>query len=216
MKKGLTELVFILDRSGSMQGMEKDTIGGFNSMIDKQKREEGEALVSTVLFDHHSKVLHDRIPLKKIKTMRQKDYTAGGSTALLDAIGGAIHHIRTVHKYIREKDRPEKTMVVIMTDGLENASSHYTLEHVKEDIERQKERYGWEFLFLGANIDAVEAAGCIGIDSSRSVNFHCDREGTQLNYEVVGEAITGFRMSRPLTAQWKTRIEKDYKQRKKG
>lgn len=216
MKKNLTEIVFILDRSGSMSGLEADTIGGFNSMIEKQKRAEGEALISTVLFDNESEVLHDRVDVQRIKPMTDKDYTVRGCTALLDAIGGAIHHIGNVHKYARAEDVPEHTMFVITTDGMENASRRYDSETVKKMIERQKEKYGWEFLFLGANIDAVETAKHFGIGADRAVNYHSDGEGTQLNYEVLSDAICAVRCSAPLSADWKKRIDEDYEKRGKG
>lgn len=211
----MTELVFILDRSGSMSGLEKDTIGGFNSMIEKQKLEAGEALVSTVLFDSYSEVIHDRIPIAQVPAMTQNEYFVKGCTALLDAVGGAIHHIGNVHKYARPEDRPEKTLFVITTDGMENVSRHYTYEHVRSMIQRQKEKYGWEFLFLGANIDAVAEAARFGIREEFAVNYHCDHEGTALNYEVVSDAICNVRASRPLAANWKQRIEEDYRGRKK-
>ena len=213
MKKNLTELVFILDRSGSMNGLEADTIGGFNAMIEKQKKAEGEALVSTVLFDNVSEVIHDRVNIMDIRPMTDRDYTVGGCTALLDAIGGAIHHICNIHKYARPEDVPEHTMFVIITDGMENASRFYRSERVKQMIERQKERYGWEFLFLGANIDAVETAGRFGIGADRAVNYHSDRLGTRLNYEVLSEAISAVRCSAPLGADWKRRIDEDYEER---
>ena len=213
MRKNLTEIVFILDRSGSMNGLERDTIGGFNSMIEQQKKTEGEALISTVLFDNVSEVLHDRVDVKKIRPMTDRDYTVRGCTALLDAIGGAIHHIGNVHKYARPEDVPEHTMFVITTDGMENASRRYDSEKVKQMIERQKEKYGWEFLFLGANIDAVETASQFGIGADRAVNYQCDSEGTALNYEVVSEAISSVRCSAPLNADWKKRIDEDYKKR---
>lgn len=216
MKKGLTEIVFILDRSGSMSGLETDTIGGFNSMIAKQQKTEGEALVSTVLFDNESEVLHDRVDVQNLKPMTEEDYTVRGCTALLDAIGGAIHHIGNIHKYAREEDVPEHTLFVITTDGCENASRHYASDRVKEMIERQKSKYGWEFLFLGANIDAVETASHFGIGADRAVTFYSDHVGTQLNYEVVSEAIQAVRCSAPLSAGWKQRIDEDYKRRKKG
>ena len=171
MKKGLTEIVFILDRSGSMSGLEKDTIGGFNTTIEKQKKEEGEAIVSTVLFDNDMEVLHDRVSLEKIAPLTDKEYYARGCTALLDAIGGAIHHIGNVHKYARDEDRPEKTIFVITTDGYENASRKYSSDRVKQMVERQKQKYGWEFIFLGANIDAVETARNFGIDEERAANY---------------------------------------------
>ena len=216
MRKNLTEIVFILDRSGSMSGLEADTIGGFNSMIEKQKKAEGEAIVSTVLFNYVSEVLHDRVNVKDIAPMTEKDYAVRGSTALLDAIGGAIHHIGNVHKYARREDVvPEHTLFVITTDGMENASHLYESEKVKMMIERQKRKYGWEFLFLGANIDAVETARHFGISEDRAVNYHSDSEGTQLNYEVVSEAICAVRASAPLSADWKRRIDEDYQNRGK-
>ena len=215
MRKNLTEIVFILDRSGSMSGLEADTIGGFNSMIEKQKKADGEALISTVLFDNTSEVIHDRVNVRDIKPMTDKDYTVRGCTALLDAIGGAIHHIGNVHKYARAEDVPEHTMFVITTDGMENASRHYNSDKVKKMIERQKEKYGWEILFLGANIDAVETARHFGISEDRAVNYHSDSEGTQLNYEVLSEAICAVRCSTPLSADWKKRIDEDYEKRGK-
>lgn len=216
MRKNLTEIVFILDRSGSMSGLEADTIGGFNSMIAKQKKAEGEALISTVLFDNTSEVIHDRVRIKEVKPMTDEDYSVGGCTALLDAIGGAIHHIGNIHKYARPEDVPEHTLFIITTDGMENASHRYTSDKVKSMIERQKERYGWEFLFLGANIDAVETANQFGIGADRAVNYNSDHEGTQLNYEVLSEAICAVRSSAPLGADWKKRIDEDYQKRGKN
>ena len=213
MQKDLTEIVFILDRSGSMSGLESDTIGGFNAMIEKQKKADGKALISTVLFDHVSTVLHDRVPLERVEPMTDRDYTVRGSTALLDAIGGAIRHIANVHKYAREEDRPMHTLFVITTDGMENASRNYDIETVWRMIRRQKKQ-GWEFLFLGANIDAVKTAGSFGIGADRAVNYHADQAGTQLNYEVLSDAICSVRASAPLSADWKGRIEKDFKSRK--
>lgn len=213
MREHLTEIVFILDRSGSMSGLEQDTIGGFNSMIEQQKAAEGEALISTVLFDNVCEVLHDRVNVKDIRPMTDRDYRVRGCTALLDAIGGAIHHIGNVHKYARPEDVPEHTLFVITTDGIENASRRYRSEKVKQMIERQKSKYGWEFLFLGANMDAVETASRFGIDADHAVNYQCDREGTALNYEVVSEAICSVRCSAPLRADWKKRINEDYKKR---
>lgn len=189
MKKGLTELVMILDRSGSMSGLEHDTIGGFNSMIEKQKKEEGEACVSVVLFDHTSEVLYDRIPLEKVEPMTDKQYFVRGSTALLDAVGGAIKHIATIHKYARDEDRPEKTLFMITTDGMENSSRQFTYEGVKQLIEHEKEAYGWEFIFMGANIDAVAEAGRFGIHPSRAVNFVNDSAGQRLNYETMSNIV---------------------------
>ena len=213
MKKNLTELVFILDRSGSMAGLEKDTIGGFNAMIEKQRREAGDALISTVLFDNTSEVIHDRMTLKEIPQMTQKEYYVRGCTALLDAVGGAIHHIGNVHKYAREKDRPEKTLFVITTDGMENASRQYTYEKVRSLIEKQKREYGWEFLFLGANIDAAREAARFGIHPDRAVDYRADRRGTRVIYETVSETVRDFRASRPMTAGWKKKIEADFQSR---
>ena len=214
MKKNLTEIVFILDRSGSMRGLEGDTIGGFNAMVEKQKKEPGEALISTILFDNVSEVIHDRVPVQQVAPMTDGDYFVRGCTALLDAIGGAIHHIENVHKYAREEDVPEHTLFVITTDGMENASRRYDSETVKKMIERQKAKYGWEFLFLGANIDAVETASRFGIGADRSVNYHSDHQGTQLNYEVLSEAVSTVRCSAALGTEWKKRIAEDYKTRK--
>lgn len=213
MKKNVTELVFILDSSGSMMGLEEDTIGGFNSMIQKQKKEAGEALVSTVLFHNQSQVIHDRVPIQAVFPLTSRDYEVGGCTALLDAVGGAIHHIGNVHKYARREDVPERTLFVITTDGMENASRFYSYDKVKEMIARQKEKHGWEFLFLGANIDAVETAGRFGIGADRAVNYHCDSRGTQLNYEVLGETVAMFRSNAPITEDWKKRIDEDYETR---
>ena len=215
MRKNLTEIVFILDRSGSMSGLETDTIGGFNAMIEKQKKTPGEALVSTVLFDHQRIVLHDRAKIQDIKPITDQDYTVRGSTALLDAIGFSIHHIGNVHKYAREEDIPEHTIFVITTDGMENASGHYDSDKVKQMIERQKSKYGWEFLLLGANIDAVETACAFGIAEDRAVNYHADSTGTRLNYEVVGSAIAGVRCGAPMSADWKADIEADFEERKR-
>ena len=201
MRKGLTEVVFILDRSGSMSGLEADTIGGFNSMIAKQKKEEGEAYISTVLFDDTCEVLYDRVPVNKVEPMNDNQYYVRGCTALLDAIGGAIHHIGNVHKYAREEDRPEKKLFIITTDGMENASRQYSYEKVKEMVERQKEKYGWEFLFLGANIDAIDVAGKFGIDSNRALNYVSDHKGTQLNYEVLNKTVSEFRACKSLVKE---------------
>ncbi len=215
MKKNLTEIVFILDRSGSMSGLEKDTIGGFNAMIEKQKKQDGDCFVSTVLFDNESKVLHDRIKLSDIPKMTDSDYTVRGCTALIDAIGGAIHHIGNIHKYARPEDVPEHTMFVITTDGMENASYHYTSKQVKKMIERQKEKYGWEFLFIGANIDAVETAARYGIDKDRAVNYNADGQGTHIVYNAVAKAVCDVRASAPLNADWSEEINADYQRRRK-
>lgn len=213
MKQNLTELVFILDRSGSMAGLEADTIGGFNAMLAKQKGEPGEAFVSTVLFDNESQVIHDRLPLDQVPDMTGKEYYVRGCTALLDAVGGAIHHIGNVHKYAREEDRPERTLFVITTDGMENASRRYSYSQVKQMISRQKERYGWEFLFLGANIDAAREAARFGISEDRAVNYHADVQGTQVVYQAVSEAVCSFRAAAPMTADWKADIEEDFAKR---
>ena len=195
MQKGLTEVVFILDRSGSMSGLEADTIGGFNSMIARQKKEEGEAYISTVLFDDRSEVLYDRVPIGKVEPMNDRQYYVRGCTALLDAIGGAIHHIKNVHRYIREEDRPEKTLFIITTDGMENASTAYDYRKVKKMVEAAKES-GWEFLFLGANIDAIEVAGRFGIAPERALNYECDSRGTQVNFSAMGRAVSALRKSK--------------------
>ena len=214
MNKNLTEIVFILDRSGSISGLESDTIGGFNAMIEKQKKAPGEALVSTILFDNVSEVIHDRVNIRDIKPMTDSEYCVRGCTALLDAIGGAIHHIGNVHKYAREEDVPAHTLFVITTDGMENASRLYDSARVKQMIEHEKSKYGWEFLFLGANIDAVETAKHFGISEDRAVNYHSDSVGTRLNYEVVSCAITSMRSGAPMSGDWKAPIEADYKTRK--
>ena len=215
MKKNLTELVFILDRSGSMAGLEGDTIGGFNAMIEKQRGEPGEAVISTVLFDNETEVIHDRIPLDRVPRLTEKEYYVRGCTALLDAVGGAIHHIGNVHKYAREEDRPEKTLFVITTDGMENASRRYTYDKVKAMIERQREKYGWEFLFLGANIDAAREAARFGIRADCAADYHADSIGTEAVYESVCEAVCQVRRSAPLKASWKQKIDADFKGRKR-
>ena len=215
MKKNnnITELVFILDRSGSMSGLEGDTIGGFNAMIEKQKKQDGTCYVSTILFDNESKVLHDRMKLQDVPEMTEQDYAVGGCTALIDALGGAIHHIGNIHKYARPEDVPANTMFIITTDGMENASHRYTSDQVKSMIERQKKRYGWEFLFIGANIDAVETAARYGIDKSRAVNYHADTEGTNVVYQTVTKAIVGMREHMKLEDDWSEDIQKDYEKR---
>ena len=215
MKKNLTELVFILDRSGSMTGLENDTIGGYNAMLRKQQSEDGEAVITTVLFDDKYELLHDRINLKAIAPITCKEYFVRGSTALLDAIGRTIHKIGTVQKNTAEEYRAEKVMFVITTDGMENASREYSYEKVRTMVEHQKEKYGWEFIFLGANIDAVETAGRFGIAADRAANYHADGAGTQLNYEVVSQAVSNYRENRPLNADWKKKIDEDYERRSK-
>lgn len=209
MKKGLTELVFILDRSGSMSGLESDTIGGFNSMIEKQKKEAGEALVSTVLFDNVSAVIHDRLDIKHVPALTEKEYFVGGCTALLDAVGGAIRHIGNIHKYARSEDIPEHTLFVITTDGMENASRLYGYTDVKNQIEKQKERYGWEFLFLGANIDAAEVGGRMGLSRDRAVKFRNDSDGQALNFEVMSEVVCNMRARGSIDDNWAKRIVTD-------
>ncbi len=213
MKKNLTELVFILDRSGSMSGLEQDTIGGFNAMIEKQKKEPGEAYVSTILFDNVSEVLHDRVKLPEVPKMTDRDYTVRGCTALIDAIGGAIHHIANIHKYARPEDVPEKILFVITTDGMENASRRYTSEQVKRMIEKEKTKYGWEFLFIGANIDAVETGARFGIGRDRVANYVSDSQGTDILYASVNEAVCQVRSSAPLSPSWNQRMENDKKKR---
>ena len=215
MKKNLTEIVFILDRSGSMAGLEKDTIGGFNAMIEKQRREVGEALISTVLFDNECEVIYDRVALENIAPMTCKEYYVRGCTALLDAVGGAIHHIGNIHKYAREEDRPERTLFVITTDGMENASRRYSYDGVKAMIQRQKEKYGWEFLFLGANIDAAREAARFGIARECAVDYNADSEGTAVMYEAVSEAVCNVRACRPMTNNWRQKVDEDYKKRGK-
>ena len=223
MKKGLTEIVFILDRSGSMSGLESDTIGGYNSMIEKQKKEEGEALISTVLFDGQTDVLHDRVSLDKISPITEKEYYVRGSTALLDAVGGAIHHIGNVHKYAREEDVPEKTLFIITTDGMENSSRQYSYDKVKKMIEKQKEKYHWEFIFLGANIDAVGVADRFGVDRQHAVRYECDSAGTALNFQVMNKMVSCARGAKSARAmneafcseEMLDEVREDYKRRHK-
>ena len=216
MKKNLTELVFILDRSGSMGGLEPDTIGGFNAMLTRQKEQKGEANVTTILFDHEVQLLHDRFPLHAVAPLTEKDYYVRGCTALLDAIGYGVEKMVNIQRHLPEDERAEKVIFVITTDGLENASKRFSYEKIRRMIEREKEQYGWEFLFLGANIDAVETARHFGIGADRAVNYNSDSEGTQLNYEVLSEAISAVRSSAPLGADWKSRIDEDYEKRRKG
>lgn len=215
MKNNITELVFILDRSGSMGGLENDTIGGFNALIEKQCQQDGECFVSTVLFDHEREVLHDRVRLSEVKPMTKDEYTVRGSTALIDAIGCAIHHIGNIHKYARPEDVPENTIFVITTDGFENASHTYSSDEVKRMVEQQKKKYGWEFLFIGANIDAVETAARYGIGRDRSVNYHADGQGTHVLYESVSQAVCNVRTCKPLEADWCNEINRDYQRRGK-
>jgi uncharacterized protein YegL len=213
MKKGLTELVFILDRSGSMSGLESDTIGGYNGLLEKQKQEEGEAVITTVLFDDCVELLHDRINLRGVAPITEKEYFVRGSTALLDAIGKTISKIGNAQKHTAEEERAERVLFVITTDGMENASREYSLKLVREMIERQKTRYGWEFLFLGANIDAAETAESFGIHRDMAVNYNPDGEGTQLNYQVLSDVVTSYRGGATIHENWKATIEKDHKKR---
>ncbi len=209
----MTELVFILDRSGSMHGLEQDTIGGFNSMLAKQKAEAGDAYVTTILFDNRIRVLHDRLPLQSVPEMTRKDYTLGGSTALLDAVGSTIRHITRIHKYTPVGHVPEKTLFVIITDGMENASREYTYDKVKQLIEHEQTKYGWEFLFLGANIDAATEGARFGIDPDHAVTYKCDSAGTVLNYDCISQAVSEVRATRPLSTDWRGRIDEDVKKR---
>jgi uncharacterized protein YegL len=213
MKKELTELVFILDRSGSMSGLESDTIGGYNAMLEKQKKEPGDAVITTVLFDDRYELLHDRINLRGITSITEKEYCVRGNTALLDAVGKTINKIGNALKHTAEEERAGHVMFVITTDGLENASQEFTYEKVRKMIEHQKSNYGWEFIFLGANIDAVATAERFGIDKSRATNYKADREGTLLNYDVISETVSCLRASRPIKEDWKERIDEDFKKR---
>ena len=223
MKKTLTEIVYILDRSGSMSGLEADTIGGFNSMIEKQKQTGEKAYVSTVLFDDRTKVIHDRVPIEKVDKITNKEYFVRGSTALLDAVGGAIKHIINIHKYAREEDRPDKTIFVITTDGMENASMNYNYKQVKKMIEKEQKEYGWEFIFIGANIDACAEAERFGIRRERAVNYIHDDRGTKLIYEGVSQAMCAvMKADSPMVMEeslsnnrWKKEIVFDYLKRKK-
>lgn len=212
-KNNMTELVFILDRSGSMGGLEADTIGGFNALIEKQKKQDGKCYVSTVLFDHEMQVIHDRAELDKVQPMTDRDYFVRGCTALLDAVGGAVHHIANIHKYARAEDVPAHTMFVIITDGYENASHRYSSDRVKAMIEHEKQKYGWEFLFIGANIDAVETAGHFGISQDRAVNYNADSQGTGIVYDTFSDIVTFFRSNKPIPPDWSNAINEDYKKR---
>ncbi|WML55992.1 VWA domain-containing protein [Neobacillus sp. PS2-9] len=213
MKKNVTELVFILDKSGSMAGLEADTIGGYNAMLSKQKKAEGEAIVTTALFNQHYDLLHDRINVKGISPITEEDYEVGGTTALLDAIGFTIQKIVNVQKKTNEEERAEKVLFVITTDGMENASHEFTADKIKKMVQHQKEKYGWEFLFLGANIDAVTTAARFGIEEEFAVDYHADEVGTQLNYEAVNEAVSNIRSGKKIERNWKEGIERDYSRR---
>lgn len=214
MKKDLVELVFILDRSGSMSGLEEQTIGGFNRLISEQKEVKSEAIVSTVLFDDAFEVIHNRLPIQRIESMTSKEYYVRGSTALLDAIGRSIVKIRHIHQKLDEEAKPEKTLFFIITDGMENASKEFDYTHIKDYIELQKEKYGWEFIFMGANIDAIKTAKKFGVDSNRAVQYHSDEQGTNLNYRVMSESIRDLRVNKTIKEDWKSDIDKDYLNRK--
>ena len=209
----ITELVFILDRSGSMGGLESDTIGGFNALLEKQKKQDGAAYVSTVLFDHETEVLHDRLPIDRVAALTDNDYTVRGCTALLDAIGKSVHHIGNIHKYARPEDVPAHTMFVIITDGMENASRKYSGKDIKKLVKKQEEKYGWEFLFIGANIDAIATARSFGISESNAVNYHADRKGTEVVYEAVCAAVSDMRCGKKMSAKWSAPIADDYNSR---
>ena len=213
MKKNLTEMVFILDKSGSMASLEQDTIGGFNAMIEKQKKLDGECLVSCVLFDNGQKVIYDRVPISEVRPMTEEDYTAGGCTALVDALGKSVKYIGNIHKHLREEDVPEHTVFVITTDGMENASRIYSSDKVKKMVSKKTEKNGWEFLYLAANIDAVETGAAIGIKSGRSVNYRCDAKGTGLLYETVGNALAGMRCGAAVADNWAEDLEEDNRNR---
>ena len=215
MKKDSIEIVFLLDRSGSMEGLEEDTIGGFNNLLNKQQKHEGEVILSTVLFDNHFEVLHNRLNIHKVKPLSREEYTVRGSTALLDAIGRSIVKIKSIYRTLEKSDIPERTMFVITTDGMENASQEFTKSEVKKMIQYQKERYDWEFLFLGANIDAVQTARSYGINQDRVANYHSDKEGTKLNYEILSDTISELRQTKTIQTNWKDRIDKDFNSRKK-
>lgn len=213
MKKGLTELVFILDRSGSMAGLESDTIGGYNALLAKQKKDPGEVLLTTVLFDDRYELLHDRIDLQKVQSITEKEYFVRGCTALLDAIGRTINKIGHAQSIIAEDERAEQVMLVITTDGMENASSEFSYEKIKDMINHQRKKYNWEFIFLGANIDAIETANRFGIDKERATNYHADHEGTLLNYQVISETVSSLRQNRSISKNWKAKIESDFNKR---
>lgn len=215
MKTNITELVFILDKSGSMSGLESDTIGGYNAMLKKQQEEQGEAIITTVLFDDDYEILHDRINIKGISPITEEDYFVGGCTALLEAIGKTIHKIGNAQRHTSEEHRADKVMFVITTDGMENASREYTYEKIKYMVQRQKEKYGWEFIFLGANIDAISTAARFGISADRAANYNADGEGTRLNYEAVSNAVSELREGKQITDSWREKIDEDFSRRRK-
>lgn len=214
MNNNFTELVFIIDKSGSMSGLESDTIGGFNSLIEKQKKEDGKCLVSTVFFNGESEVIHDRVDISKVNRLTEDDYCVGGCTALVDAIGCAVHHIANIHKYSRKEDIPDNTMFVITTDGIENASHIYSSEKVKSMIEEKKEKYGWDFIFIGANIDSVETAKHFGISEDRAVNYKHDKKGTEVLYRGVSKAVSSLRKECAVCNCWSDEIAEDFDNRK--
>jgi uncharacterized protein YegL len=217
MKTNLSELVFILDKSGSMSGLESDTIGGYNAMLKKQQEQPGVAIVTTVLFDDEYELLHDRINIKGIRPITEQEYFVGGCTALLDAIGKTIHKIGNAQRHTSEDQRADQVMFVITTDGMENASKEYSYKKIKAMVERQKEKYGWEFIFLGANIDAIATAASFGISADRAANYNADGEGTQLNYQAVSDVVSEIRANRPIKEDWKAQIDEDFARRgKKG
>ena len=209
MKKDFTELVFILDKSGSMSGLEKDTIGGFNSMINKQRKEEGEAVVTTVLFNDKRSIIHERVDIKEVSLLTEKEYFTCGCTALLDAVGSTINKIRNIHKIMNEEDLPEKTLVIITTDGLENSSMEYSYLTLKNMVEKLRNEYNWEFIFLGANIDAAQEARRFGVEDSNAVNYNCDDEGIELNYDCISKAVSDIRRNKCLSASWRKSIDDD-------
>ena len=212
----MTEIIFILDRSGSMEGLEADTIGGFNSMMRKQASEPGDALVSTLLFDNDVEIIHDRLNIKDVPEITSKEYYVRGCTALLDAVGGAIKHISMIHKYARKEDVPEKTLFIITTDGMENASRRYSYEDVRSMVEHQKSKHGWEFIFLGANIDAAAEASRYGIDSSMAVNYNCDPEGVEISFKVMEDVVSSYRSTCEAPKDWRKRIDDDFNSRGKN
>lgn len=211
----MTEIIFILDRSGSMAGLEADTIGGFNSMMKKQANEPGDALVSTLLFNNELEVIHNRVNIKDVPKLTSKEYYVGGSTALLDAVGSAIKHIAKIHKYARKEDVPKKTLFIITTDGMENASRLYSYEDVRSMVEHQKSKHGWEFIFLGANIDAAAEASRYGIDSSMAVNYNCDSKGMKISFKVMEDVVSSYRSTCEVPKEWRKRIDDDFNSRGK-